>query len=296
MKALKNKPLAIVHYFLISLVLAFGTSAIFFLPLFFKRQTADKPTLEWSQTLQGLSLAAGFVAGALYAYHGWPTFPPIDSTHWVLWGLIPTLLASGLAIYLPRWIRLRFGLRCLLGAGLFYLIYFPLRSTGPLWLVCLGMGVTAVAWACWGLGSESVRFQVPIWVSVLNAQILSLGSLFLFLAGSSALLAQLAAVVMVSLIPALCMGFVSQRSRFYPPDLLFFLLAALWIAALLFSSLQALAVLLLLALAFPLLAKAFFPIRWQNSYGWAGVLFLTCVWVGGCVFWAYPAGPELYYG
>lgn len=289
--------MAIVQYFLISLVLCFGTSVLFLGPLFFKRESSQSLSPEcWHRLWQVLSLAAGFVAGALYAYHGWPAFPPIDSTHWIFWGILPVLGLSGLALYLPDWSRLRLVFRLVLGAVLFYLIYFPILATDPRWPLYIGLAITALIWSLWGWGNESERLTVPNWVNSLNSQLLLVGSLILFLAGSSALLAQLAAIVMVSQFAALLMCRLSRRPLYYPLDLSFFLMAGLWVSALLFSSLNPLAALALLALAFPLVAKAGFSTRLQSWHGWAVALLLSALWLAACVVFAYPTGLNLYYG
>ncbi len=288
--------MAILQYFLTSLALAFGASTLFFVPIFLKRSPDKPPSEAWEQSWLQLSVAAGFVAGALYVYQGWPAFPPIDSTHWIFWGLFPVLALSTLSIFAPAWKRLLFGLRLLLGASFFYLIYFPLWGSGPAGWAWLSMLLSALGWSIFAKASERSALEVPGWVAVLNSQLLLAGSVVLFLAGSSALLAQLAAITSISLLPCFVYLGFKKKTKAYPLDLIYFLLSGLWIGALLFSSLKLAALLLMAALAFPLIASCCFPARLDGWRSWVLLLCLSLVWIVLSVFLAYPAGPDLYYG
>lgn len=141
-----------------------------------------------------LAPGVGFLAGSLAELPGWwQTFPPADSTLWLLWSWpIGVLLALGQNLWKPAW-WLNALLRALAGLSYAWLVLAPMRQQGWSSGLCLaiasGFGIGLTLW-CGGQEALRAKTQTPGWLYSALSLLLMLTACPLFLLGSSALMTQ----------------------------------------------------------------------------------------------------------
>jgi hypothetical protein len=219
----------------------------------------------------------------------WQTFPPVDTTYYLLWSLplilmflnLPVkLVASGTDLLaLPR--KIPFGSLalnislCLIASGYAYLVILPLEKFNTLSKILCSL-VFALIWQglAYGLNldptlsNKSIQGTFPNWLRFVIFASVTLSSGILFFFGSSVQLAQQAMILAMIQFSLLILCWRQQS----PQNILWlnaWILSALWLNSLLFSSAKIWYLVTLFALLSPLLLKLKpvqkLPVRWQYS-------------------------------
>lgn len=250
-----------------------------------------------------LSVGLSYWGGWAYLHRRWlPELPPTDSSHWVLWGLMPCLLFSLWQNYtsVPAWLRV--SIRALGGTLLCFAVSAPLQEYewSRLYSVLFILGAGLV-YLCSAEILERLSKKTEQSSALYPALLMSLScsSAALFLMASSAQLAQkVMMLTLILIVPLIVLSWKGLQAHDGLLNLSLYLLWGLWLQAWLFAYLPALSLWAGLA---PLSALILLHPSWNARPHWQGALWVWCLstlWCGGVVAWVYfgVPGTEIYTG
>ena len=199
-----------------------------------------------------VALGAGYVGGHAMAIGRWPSFPPVEATHWLLYFALAAVILGLLDAFLPdtrRWLRF---FVWLVFNGVFICVLLHSKwkyawrlSEGLLWLGGL-LAIMLFVSACFETIAQpsSSRPALSLILAIISA-----GTSVALMVSGSLLLGQLALIVgtiaTVAWLAACWIPSLSLRRRAVPIVVL--LLAGLWLSGYFYAELPAVSALLLAA-------------------------------------------------
>lgn len=252
------------------------------------------PVHRWASAV---ALGAGYVGGHAMAIGRWPSFPPAEATHWLLYFAIAALITGLLDVFLPdtrRWLRL--SVWTVLSSVFIRVLLQPKwkyawsLSEGLLWLGGLVVIILFVSFCLETIAQPSnSRPALPLILAIISA-----GTSVALMVSGSMRLGQLALIfataVAVSWLVACPIPSLSLRRGAVP--IVIVLLPGFWLSGYFYAELPAVSALML---AFsPVLALVPFD-NFPLSRKWASCLptGLVLVAVAAAVGIAIRASPPL---